>query len=35
MSYNLDRVLNNLTFEINNREDLTFINHMNFHPIIV
>ena len=33
MSYNLDRVLNNLTYEINNREDLTFINSNNAHEL--
>ena len=33
MSYNLDRVLNNLTFEINNREELTFINSNNAHEL--
>ena len=33
MSYNLTRVLNNLTYEINNREELTFINSNDEHII--
>jgi hypothetical protein len=33
MSYNQARILNNLTYEINNREDLTFINSNNEHEL--
>ena len=33
MSYNLARVLNNLTYEINNREELTFLNSNDEHII--
>ena len=33
MSYNLTRVLNNLTYEINNREELTFLNSNDEHII--
>ena len=32
MSYNQSRILNNLNYDINNREDLTFINS-NEHTI--
>ena len=33
MSYNQARILNNLTYEINNREELTFINSNNEHEL--
>jgi len=33
MSYNVARVLNNLTYEINNREELTFLNSNEEHII--
>ena len=33
MSYNVARVLNNLTYEINNREELTFLNSNDEHII--
>ena len=33
MSYNLPRILNNLSYEINNRDELTFINGNELHKI--
>ena len=33
MGYNLPRILNNLSYEINNRDELTFINGNEQHKI--